>query len=89
MNGDDKTCRCGHARGAHEHYRPGMECGLCGCRRYRDSRESFGARARHWLSWAPVWIAAAFVVAVLYALDGIDDAVTAAARWRRRLRGWR
>jgi hypothetical protein len=34
----NEECRCGHARGAHAHYRRGTECGLCGpgaCRRYR------------------------------------------------------
>jgi hypothetical protein len=31
-------CRCGHPRAAHEHYRKGTECALCGpavCPRYR------------------------------------------------------
>lgn len=23
------TCRCGHVKGAHEHYRRGSECSLC------------------------------------------------------------
>lgn len=23
-------CRCGHEREAHEHYRPGTDCGACG-----------------------------------------------------------
>jgi hypothetical protein len=34
------TCRCGHDRGAHEHYRGGSDCGTCGpldCPRYRAS----------------------------------------------------
>lgn len=25
----DRRCQCGHARGAHAHYRPGSECSLC------------------------------------------------------------
>jgi hypothetical protein len=28
-------CGCGHQRSAHRHYRPGRDCALCGCRRYR------------------------------------------------------
>ena len=24
------TCRCGHDREAHQHYRPGSDCGVCG-----------------------------------------------------------
>lgn len=24
------ACACGHARAAHEHYRPGADCGACG-----------------------------------------------------------
>lgn len=42
-------CRCGHEQDAHEHYRPGHDCGVCGpvrCRRYarrtaRGARSSF------------------------------------------------
>jgi hypothetical protein len=25
------VCWCGHSRDAHQHYRPGTDCGLCGC----------------------------------------------------------
>ena len=31
-------CRCGHEAEAHEHFRPGSDCGACGaqeCRRFR------------------------------------------------------
>jgi hypothetical protein len=41
------VCRCGHERDAHEHYRPGDDCGVCGpsrCRRYAR-RTGRGARA--------------------------------------------
>jgi hypothetical protein len=34
----DRTCVCGHAREAHEHYRAGADCALCGrlgCPRFR------------------------------------------------------
>jgi hypothetical protein len=31
-------CECCHDRSAHEHYRAGSECGLCGCDQYRRSR---------------------------------------------------
>jgi hypothetical protein len=27
-------CRCGHELAAHEHYRRGRECALCGCLRW-------------------------------------------------------
>lgn len=27
--------RCDHHRDAHEHYRPGMECALCPCPKWR------------------------------------------------------
>ncbi|WP_433288992.1 hypothetical protein ACQPZQ_37585 [Pseudonocardia sp. CA-142604] len=33
-----EPCTCGHAREAHEHYRPGTDCGVCGatgCSAYR------------------------------------------------------
>jgi hypothetical protein len=29
------VCRCGHRRDAHKHYRPGSDCGLCACTRFR------------------------------------------------------
>jgi hypothetical protein len=38
-----EQCRCGHVSVAHEHYRRGTDCALCGCGRYK------GARARHGL----------------------------------------
>ena len=37
----DTPCRCHHGRAAHEHYRRGTDCALCGaqqCRRYRPDR---------------------------------------------------
>jgi hypothetical protein len=27
-------CRCGHLADAHEHFRPGNDCGACRCRRF-------------------------------------------------------
>jgi hypothetical protein len=39
-------CRCGHAAEAHEHYRPGSDCGACGvprCGRFRAQ-----GRGRWW-----------------------------------------
>ena len=30
-----RSCRCSHARAAHEHYRSGSDCAQCGCERYR------------------------------------------------------
>jgi hypothetical protein len=29
------TCECGHLGEAHEHYRPGTDCSLCTCERFR------------------------------------------------------
>ena len=29
------TCKCGDLRRAHEHYRPGSDCSLCPCPRFR------------------------------------------------------
>ena len=30
-----RTCRCSHAKAAHEHYRAGSDCASCDCARYR------------------------------------------------------
>jgi hypothetical protein len=41
-------CRCGHGRDAHEHHRPGSDCGACGsavCARFTAA----GGRARRLL----------------------------------------
>lgn len=35
----DSLCRCGHVQAAHEHYRRGTDCGICG----RDSCPAFAA----------------------------------------------
>jgi hypothetical protein len=37
MTARDGRCVCSHPREAHEHYRPGSECGFCGpgCHRFR------------------------------------------------------
>lgn len=35
---DTATCVCGHVQDAHEHYRPGSDCALCDCPRYRRKR---------------------------------------------------
>ncbi|MDP4334492.1 hypothetical protein Q7F20_14015 [Curtobacterium sp. A7_M15] len=32
------VCVCGHVQDAHEHYRPGSDCALCDCPRYRRRR---------------------------------------------------
>lgn len=56
--GGDLCHGCGHARHAHEHYRPSADCGLCGCptfvrarpRRTRARlRGAVAARRRAWL----------------------------------------
>lgn len=31
-------CRCGHVADAHEHYRPGSDCGACACRRFATAQ---------------------------------------------------
>jgi hypothetical protein len=42
MNAPGLTgCRCGHDAAAHEHFRPGSDCGACGaarCGRFRAAR---------------------------------------------------
>ncbi|MGN8050887.1 hypothetical protein ACTJKO_14485 [Curtobacterium sp. 22159] len=36
---DPPVCAvCGHAQDAHEHYRPGTDCALCDCPRFRRKR---------------------------------------------------
>ena len=35
-------CVCGHAREAHEHYRPGRDCGACGAHDCADYRRAGG-----------------------------------------------
>ena len=44
-------CRCGHDAEAHEHYRPGSDCGACGaeCGRFRRGRG--GGRLRRLRRW--------------------------------------
>ncbi|HLU59329.1 MAG TPA: hypothetical protein VKZ81_28030 [Pseudonocardia sp.] len=37
-------CTCGHGPEAHEHYRPGSDCGACGrnaCREYRPANSGW------------------------------------------------
>jgi hypothetical protein len=41
-------CRCGHGRAAHEHYRPGADCGSCLCDRYEWQ---WRLRLLSWLPW--------------------------------------
>jgi hypothetical protein len=49
-----KGCTCGHGFDAHEHYRRGTDCALCGCPRFRagspsrarDTRGTRGEQAR-------------------------------------------
>lgn len=60
------TCRCGHPRTVHEHYRAGTECALCRCPAY------------HPRGWAH-WIAGAGVAAVLVALGAAGTAWTSLA----------
>jgi hypothetical protein len=38
-----EPCVCGHARDAHQHYRPGSDCGACGARDCADYRRAGGA----------------------------------------------
>jgi hypothetical protein len=37
--GAETVCRCGHQQAAHEHYRRGSDCGVCG----RDTCPAFTA----------------------------------------------
>ncbi|SOD71592.1 hypothetical protein SAMN05892883_1093 [Jatrophihabitans sp. GAS493] len=37
----EQTCKCGHGRDAHEHFRAGSDCGECSatvCNRFRRAR---------------------------------------------------
>lgn len=37
----EKLCKCGHPESAHEHYRAGTDCGICGkavCPRFRKAK---------------------------------------------------
>jgi hypothetical protein len=34
------TCRCGHSRDTHQHFRSGKDCGMCGSRTCRHFRRS-------------------------------------------------
>jgi hypothetical protein len=41
-NGDDRLCVCGHNSDAHQHFRSGTDCSLCGaseCKKYRPKRK--------------------------------------------------
>jgi ethanolamine ammonia-lyase large subunit len=41
MADDDARCVCGHVKEAHEHYRRGSDCGICGsaiCGAYRAAQ---------------------------------------------------
>ncbi|PZE70906.1 MULTISPECIES: hypothetical protein [unclassified Curtobacterium] len=39
LDADDAACgTCGHAQAAHEHYRPGTDCALCDCPKFRRAR---------------------------------------------------
>jgi len=40
-------CRCGHEAAAHEHFRPGTDCGACGAKQCGRFRPSAGRRG--WL----------------------------------------
>jgi hypothetical protein len=39
-------CRCGHDAAAHEHFRPGSDCGTCGAARCDRFRAARGGAAR-------------------------------------------
>ena len=41
-----EPCVCGHARDAHEHYRPGRDCGSCGASHCAEYRREGGAVRR-------------------------------------------
>jgi hypothetical protein len=41
-----EPCVCGHTRDAHEHYRPGRDCGACGAGHCAEYRREGGAVRR-------------------------------------------
>lgn len=44
-------CLCGHGKDAHEHYRPGWDCGTCGAARCCDYRPEGGGSVRQMMRW--------------------------------------
>lgn len=41
-----KPCACGHGKDAHEHYRPGSDCGVCGAADCEEFRPVGGTMRR-------------------------------------------
>jgi hypothetical protein len=44
-------CACGHGKDAHDHYRPGTDCGACGadvCDEFRPEGGGFRKTLRRW-----------------------------------------
>ena len=37
LESDARCAACSHERAVHEHCRPGTDCGLCACDRFRSS----------------------------------------------------
>jgi hypothetical protein len=48
-----RVCVCGHGRAAHTHYRPGSDCALCNCDRYRFAVLGWFTRSRAVLAHLP------------------------------------
>ncbi|KNA89727.1 hypothetical protein ABW18_18710 [Gordonia jacobaea] len=42
----DSTCRCGHPRAAHEHFRSGTDCAICGPEKCPRFRRAWSRQAR-------------------------------------------
>ncbi|WP_157357741.1 hypothetical protein [Amycolatopsis nigrescens] len=47
---EEQMCVCGHAKAAHQHFRPGSDCGSCGVQKCpefrRDKRAERQLKAR-------------------------------------------
>ena len=41
-----KSCKCGHAANAHEHYRRGTDCAMCTCPKFRAGSSARSRDAR-------------------------------------------
>jgi hypothetical protein len=57
VRNESDMCSCGHLREAHQHYRPGSDCGQCGaegCSRFRRRKPDQGLRGSIRRSEPPV-----------------------------------
>jgi hypothetical protein len=53
------VCMCGHPKTVHQHWRPGLDCGIgkCDCRHYESVRHYALARVATWAVLAGICVA--------------------------------